>query len=269
VSFVVTRITSRHNPIVARFREVARGDDRDLLLLDGAHLVEGALDAGLPLDTVLVSAEASSRLDIARLVSRIGPRGGHVMLASAGVMDAVSPVRTASPIVALAARPVSSDAKMYAADGPIMVAADIQDPGNLGAIVRVADAGGAAGVVAAGKTANPFGWKALRGSMSSGLRLPISIIRDLAAVVSMARTHGRRIVATLPRGGVPHLDADLRSPTVIMIGGEGAGLPPEIIETADLSVTIPMAEGVESLNAAAAAAILVYEARRQRKASPA
>ena len=105
----------------------------------------------------------------------------------------------------------------------MIIAADVQDPGNLGAIVRVAEAGGATGVVAAGISANPFGWKALRGSMGSALRLPIAIRRDTAAAVDDARRHGCRIVATVPRGGDAHDGADLRGPLALLVGGEGAG----------------------------------------------
>ena len=263
---MLPKITSRRNPIVARFREAARGADPDLLLLDGIHLVQGALDAGLELRHVVVSADFAAHPEVRRIVEQLRRRKADLASASAAVMEAVSPVRSASPIVALAERPASAQTRMYAAEGPVLIAADVQDPGNLGAMVRVADAGGAAGLVAGGRSANPFAWKALRGSMASALRLPIVIDRDLASSLETARGHGRQIVATLPRGGTPYLDADLGGPIAILIGGEGDGLPPGAIEAADRRVTIPMTGGVESLNAAVAAAILVYEARRQRTA---
>ena len=101
---------------------------------------------------------------------------------------------------------------------------DVQDPGNVGAIVRVAEAGGATGVVAAGACADPFGWKALRGSMGSALRLPIGAAATAAAAVAEARRHGCRVVATVPRGGRSLFDVDLRGGRGVLIGGEGAGL---------------------------------------------
>jgi len=140
----------------------------------------------------------------------------------------------------------------------------VQDPGNLGAIVRVAEAAGGTGVVAAGASANPFGWKALRGSMGSGLRLPMAIGIDAGAAVADARKHGCRIVATAPRGGTPIFDVDLKGPLAVLIGGEGPGLPPALVDAADERVTIPMQAPVESLNAAVTAALILYEARRQR-----
>ncbi len=141
----------------------------------------------------------------------------------------------------------------------------MQDPGNVGAIVRVAEAGGASGVVCAGACADPFGWKALRGSMGSALRLPILVHRDTREAIDEARRHGCRIVATVPRGGRPLFDADLRGPIAVLIGGEGPGLAASQLEDADERMTIPMQPPVESLNAAVTAALIVYEARRQRE----
>jgi TrmH family RNA methyltransferase len=180
-------------------------------------------------------------------------------------MGAVSPVKSASEIVAIAGRPPCGAARMYAGDPPLVViAVDVQNPGNLGAIIRVAEAGGATGVVAAGDSANPFGWKALRGSMASALRLPIAVQRRSDLAIEEGRRHGCAIVAAVARAGTTHLDLDLSSPTAILVGGEGGGIAPALVDAADLRVTIPMAEAVESLNVAMATAILVYEARRQR-----
>jgi TrmH family RNA methyltransferase len=264
VPAMLPKITSRRNPLVARFREIARGDDDDLLLLDGPHLVQDAVDAALRLRHVVVNADALDRPELRRLVDAMTAKGIDVAAASSMVMDAVSPLRSGSDIVALAERPAVDARRMYDAFSLVVIAAGVQDPGNLGAIVRVSEAGGATGVVAAGGSANPFGWKALRGSMASALRLPIAVHRQTAAAVDEARGHGCRIIAAVPRGGTALVDADLRGPVAIVIGGEGGGLPAAVVNAADQRVTIPMAARVESLNAAAAAAILVYEARRQR-----
>ena len=140
---------------------------------------------------------------------------------------------------------------------------DVQDPGNVGAIARVAEAGGATGLIAAGASADPFGWKALRGSMGSSLRLPV-VSASAAEAIADARRHDCRIVAAVPRDGRTLYDAQLGGPVAILIGGEGAGLPPALCDSADERVTIPMAPPVESLNTAVAAALVVYEARRQR-----
>jgi TrmH family RNA methyltransferase len=260
------RITSRQNPLVARFREVARGEAPKLLLLDGTHLVSEALAASIPVRQAVVSSDALERSDVVAMLDEMARRGIDIVAASAPVMDAISPVRSASQVVAIGERPAHDSERVYGRGQALLVlAADVQDPGNLGAIVRVAEASGGGGVIAAGISANPFGWKALRGSMGSALRLPVAIDPDTADALAEARRRGYRVVATVPRGGQSHVDADLRGQIVIIVGGEGPGISQHLVNTTDLRVTIPMEPPVESLNAAVAAAVLVYEARRQRK----
>ena len=258
-------ISSRQNPIVARYRAAGRGDADHVVLLDGIHLVAEALNAGVPIRHAAVKAAAINITEVGPLVDRLVRSNTDVVVASAPVMDALSPVRSASVIVALADRPLPSEPELYRDAAPLVViAADVQDPGNVGAIARVAEAGGATGMVAAGASASPFGWKALRGSMGSALRLPILVQPALDRAVEDARHRGCRIVATVPRDGRPHFEISYAGPVAILIGGEGPGLPPALVERADDRVTIPMKPPVESLNAAVTAALLVYEARRQR-----
>jgi len=236
-----------------------------VMLLDGVHLVTEAVAAGVDIRHVTVETEAMSMTEVGALVDKLERAGVHVVTASASVMDAVSPVRSPSTIVALADRPSTSETKVFDRAAPLLVAAvDVQDPGNVGAIVRVAEAGGATALVAAGACADPFGWKALRGSMGSALRLPILVMPDVNRAVDDARRHGCRIVATTPRGGRSVFDLDYAGPIAVLIGSEGPGLPPALVEDADERVTIPMDAPVESLNAAVTAALIVYEARRQR-----
>jgi TrmH family RNA methyltransferase len=180
-------------------------------------------------------------------------------------MHALSPVQSASPVVAIAERPIASPAQLYTGSPVVVIALNVQDPGNVGAIVRVAEAGGAGGVVCAGACADPFGWKALRGSMGSALRLPILMDRDSRDAIDQARGSGCRVVAMVPRGGRPLFDADLRGAIAVLIGGEGSGLPATHVEEADERITIPMESPVESLNTAVTAAVILYEAYRQRK----
>jgi TrmH family RNA methyltransferase len=265
------RITSRQNPLVARYRAAARGDADALLLLDGPHLVAEALDAGIRVREAAVgdaaddASHAPRRADLRALIARLTEAGIDVIAASAAVMNVISPVRSASAIVALADRPSLNGAGMYAGGTPlVVVTVDVQDPGNLGAIVRVAEAGGATGVVAAGHSADPFGWKALRGSMGSALRVPVAVREDAVQALADARRYGCRVVATVPRGGRPLFEIDLTMPAAVLVGGEGPGLSAAIVDAADDCVTIPMQPPVESLNAAIAAALIVYEARRQR-----
>ncbi len=239
-----------------------------MLLLDGAHLVDDALAAGVSIREAAITATADDDDQLRSLIAALEEATIEVVTVTTAVMDALSPVRSSSAIVALAERPAVDPAAVYArAPALVVIAIDVQDPGNLGAIVRVAEAGGATGVVAAGACADPFGWKALRGSMGSTLRLPVIVIPDTAVAVDNARAAGCRIAATTPRDGRPPSELRLVGPIAILIGGEGRGLPHALVESADERVTIPMAGSVESLNAAVTAALLVYEARRQRTES--
>jgi TrmH family RNA methyltransferase len=261
-------ITSRQNPLVARFRSAARGDVGGVLLLDGAHLIGDAMTAAVTFQLAAVTPDSLGRPDVRTLADALAAIGVDVVTVSASVMDALSPVKTPSGIVALAERPAIDDDRLYAGPAPIVVAAiDVQDPGNLGAIVRVAEAAGATGFVAAGGSANPFGWKALRGSMGSALRLPI--VSGISADEAMAEARRRdcRVIAAVPREGPSLFDADLTGPITVLIGGEGQGLSSAITDAADDRMTIPMQPPVESLNAAVTAALIVYEARRQRTAN--
>ncbi len=254
-------ISSRQNPLVARFRAAAEGDAH-WMLLDGPHLVDEALNAGVAIDVAAID-QAHASPDLERLRSRLGPRAVAV---TARVLDALSPVRTPSGIVALAVRAERSDDELWGAAVPLVVGVvDVQDPGNVGAIVRAAEAGGATGVVTTPGSADPFGWKALRGAMGSAFRLPVVRAQSIDAIVDRARHHGMRIVASVGRGATPLNDVTLSGPTLLLVGSEGRGLPDDAVAAADQRVSIPMAPPVESLNVAVATALLVYEARRQRQ----
>jgi TrmH family RNA methyltransferase len=167
--------------------------------------------------------------------------------------------------VTLARRPVHDLTSLLDRSRPLLlVACDIQDPGNVGALLRAAEAGGATGAVFCGSSADPYGWKALRGSMGSALRLPLSGRGDLRDVMAETRAHGIRLLATVPRDGTSLYDADLTGPVALVLGGEGPGLTGEALALADERVMIPMRPPVESLNVAVAAAVFVFEAARQR-----
>jgi TrmH family RNA methyltransferase len=260
-------LTSRRNPIITRYRAAAKGDLEGLLLLDGPHLVADALAANVTVEHAVVATDAIQAAGMQPLLAQLLARAVDTASASSSVMAAISPLRSPSAIVALARRPESDASRVYAGPRPlVLIVDDVQDPGNMGAIVRVAEAGGATGVLAAGVCADPYGWKALRGSMGSALRLPVGRVNDVERAIAQARSNGCKLIATAPRGGRSVFDVDLRSATAVLIGGEGAGLPPALIAAADERITIPMQAPVESLNAAVTTAIVVYEALRQRQA---
>jgi TrmH family RNA methyltransferase len=140
----------------------------------------------------------------------------------------------------------------------------VRDPGNLGSLLRTAEAAGATGVVSLRGGADPFRDKALRGSMGSVFRLPVLHGLDAAAVIAFARRHRLQLVIADGGGDRVHTQADLRKPLALVVGAEAAGVPPELLAAADARVRIPLRAPVESLNVAVAAGVLLFEAQRQR-----
>ena len=269
------RITSRHNAIVKRFRELARAApaaDGGDVLLDGAHLVDEALACAVPIE---IAAFSDRQIDdghspLARTAENLRAAGARVLAVSEDVLAAMSPVQQPSGVVAIARLQPSELPAVFAmprtrsATQLVLVLAGLQDPGNVGAIIRSAAAFAASGVVAVDGSAHPFGWKALRGAMGGTFRLPIAARGSLAGVVSAARGAGVRIMAAVPRGGTPLPELDLRRPVAIVLGGEGPGVDQDALAASDDLLTIPMCDPVESLNVAIAAALILYEAARQR-----
>jgi TrmH family RNA methyltransferase len=288
------RITSRQNAIVKRFRDLARssrtvahdptaaaakgGHAIDVakgghaidVLLDGEHLVQEALLCDIRVEIAAFSDKQIANVlsPVARIAKDVKKRGGRVLTVTDQVLAAMSPVQHPSGVVAIAkARPADVRVVLTAvSDLPlVLILAGLQDPGNVGAIVRAAAGFGASGIVAIEGSANPFSWKALRGAMGGTFRIPVSARGTLAEVILAARDEGVRIVAAVPRGGTPLPDLDLRAPTAIVLGSEGSGISDAVMATVHETVSIPMQAPFESFNVAMAAAVILYEATRQRR----
>jgi TrmH family RNA methyltransferase len=255
-------ITSRQHPIVKEFRDLARGGGPSMLL-DGWHLLSEAATARVVVETIAICGPPTSQEQ--RIVERLQRDGARLVEVSGTVLNALSPVNSPTGVVASARIPSVTAATVLApAPALVLAATGLQDPGNAGAIIRSAAAAGATGVVLDDQSADPWGWKALRASMGSAFHLPVIRTRALAALVAEWRASGLRIVATVPRGGTSMYNVDFTMPSAVLLGSEGAGLPDELASAADVRVSIPMRGEIESLNAAVAAAVLLYEAQRQR-----
>ena len=268
------RISSRQNPIVKQFRVLLDPgtvrlppDDGERMVLDGAHLIEEALAAGVPIDVVAIRDDLAEG-EIGLLAQRAAAGGGRLLRVTTTVLSAISPVRQPSGIVAIARRTTPTlEAALEHPPQMILLLSQVQDPGNVGAIVRAADACGATGIITSEGTADPFGWKALRGSMGSAFRLPVAPRQSLERAADVAKQRNIRLYAAVPRDGTPLPRCDLRRASAVLLGGEGAGLPDRLRAVADEPLTIPMRRTVESLNVATAAALIAYEAQRQRTAA--
>jgi len=253
---------------VTRYRELARhshtdGHQRELLL-DGLHLLSEARASGLQIESAAFEHAALAAPDVRDLAEQIAASGADVFIVSAKVLGTMSPAKTPSGVVGIARRSIASLESALSAPLPLVVVAhDVQDPGNVGGIMRTAEAAGATALIVSGDTADPFGWKALRGSMGSALRLPIARaeIGDTMQALSAARIS---TVALVPREGKTLFSTNLRTSTALVVGSEGSGLPDHVLRRMDHLVSIPMRDPVESLNVGVAAALVLYEAFRQR-----
>jgi TrmH family RNA methyltransferase len=253
-------VTSRANARVKQLRAAFAGQARlsgGLVAIEGEKLLGEAIRSGMVLKTVFVSDH--------RELPRFVPRSVEVVWLSEDVFQ--SAVETQSPqgIAALLVPPVHSLDDVLKGTPLILVAAGLQDPGNLGTLVRSAEAFGATGVVTTAGTVSAWNQKALRASAGSVFRVPVVgvTVEDLPGL----KARGVRLMAAVAedsRDAVPAQDADFAGPAAILIGNEGAGLSEELLEMADARVTIPCPGKVESLNAAVAGSLLLYEASRQR-----
>jgi TrmH family RNA methyltransferase len=277
---LVEKITSRQNPLVKRFRRVRMMGERQHVFLEGVRLIEDAVNAGAHFESIAFTAELESSergaalLDSLRLVQCRGA------LVSKQVMEAISDTKTPQGVAALVSRPYLDLDDLFSNSPDLLVIADeLQDPGNLGAIIRTAEAAGANGLITTRYTVDPFNDKAIRASMGSALRLPLVTGASRADIA--ARCRDRKIKMIASRAAPQHAqgvigdaartervklasEVDMTVPIALIVGREATGISESAQAEADEFVHIPMAQGVESLNVAAATAMLLYEAARQR-----
>jgi TrmH family RNA methyltransferase len=268
-------ITSRDNKWLKAFRSALQGSgpsEGEPIGIEGRKLVEDALAFGLEAQAVLVSqsgeGELPGVLEIAAQ-SHAGISRNRIFRTTDKLFDAISGTESPQGIAALFGQRVwgLEDTLRDSQTPLVIVMAGVQDPGNIGTIVRSAEAFGATGVIAARGTADPWSPKALRSSAGSALRLPV--VRGLAVPVVLAqlKISKVKIIAASARGAASDpvvLASSLKGPAAIFVGSEGSGLPAEVEHSADASIAIPMSTQVESLNAGVAASILLYEAAKLR-----
>jgi TrmH family RNA methyltransferase len=266
------KIESRQNARVKELRAALRKGifaEGTRLAIEGFHLLEEAVRSGLRVEAVFVCRGSEDLLD-RRLVGE-----AEVYLLTPEVFASASSTEHPQGIAAYVDAPrfaVRSEEGLQPADLPalgemlagtplIVIAGGLQDPGNLGTLVRSAEAFGATGIILLAPTVSLWNPKALRASSGSAFRLPSSRMapEDAFAVL---RTQGIRVLAAAPRGGAQQVD--LTPPIALLLGNEGAGLPESWLKQADGLITVPCSRQTESLNAAVAGSVLLYEASRQR-----
>lgn len=259
-------LTSATNSLVKVFRRsLAEGVTREgWLAAEGSHILEEALKPGsqATVHCVLVAQAAAQehRVLLAQLreeteLARVPDRLFR-QLAQTQAPQGIAALIELHPVElrTLLARP----------DAILVVACGLQDPGNMGTIIRSADALGASAVITVMNTVNPYNPKAVRSCAGSILRLPVFANLQPDVLFKQLRASGIRIVAADPHSHTPISEADFLGPVAVLIGKEAAGLPPEIQREADQLLRIPICSEADSINAATAAGIFLYEIARQR-----
>lgn len=253
-------IESPSNPLI---REITRSlEEKTRFLLEGERAILDAVAAGARLEHVL----HDSSVRPGRLAALSSARPKQV---SRAVLERLADSSTPQHILAVARRRDVPVAEILERPGPVVFLFGIQDPGNLGAIVRVTEAAGGAGLLGAPGTADFFHPRAVRASAGSVLRLPVSGRVSFEPFAATARESGREVCGAVPAGGEDPFEAPLSPASVLVIGAEGTGLPAGAYRYLDRRLTIPMRAPVDSLNAAVAAALLLYShALRSRGGEP-
>lgn len=266
------RIEGRHNALVKELRHAfakAERTEDGFCAIEGVRIVEEAIRSGLRFRTVFFKESAQSLAD--RLLPQIGAHTETLLLPDK-IFDATVASDTPQGIAALArVKEFSFDDVLERLQvGPVMVIVGLQNPGNLGTILRSAEAFGSAGAVLGEGTVSPFNAKVIRASAGSIFRLPCvptKSVGGVEAILGTLRTEGVRLIATSSHKGTPIDQARLTGSVAVLIGNEGSGLPRSLVAQADELVAIPHVSQVESLNAGVAGSIVLYEAARQRRSA--
>jgi RNA methyltransferase, TrmH family len=232
-------------------------------VVEGANAIAAALLAGAELEALYVAPEAEATCP--ELLALAADRGLDVLPLAAGVLERVSDTVTPQPVLAVARRRPAILADLVTAD-LVVVGVDVRDPGNAGTLVRSAEAAGAQGVVFCRGSVDVTNPKTVRASAGALFHVPVVEGGDPQEVLGVLGEAGLVRIGTSARGGLPPDQADLAGRVALVFGNEAHGLPADVASGLDGMVTIPMAGRTESLNLGMAAAILLYEAQRQRRA---
>jgi RNA methyltransferase, TrmH family len=250
-------ITSTQNALIKQFKKLHTAKERremELFLLEGTHLIQEACTTNYPLTAVCCTEKWQERHT--QLWSIVLEKCNRVELVSDEVIRSIATTVAIAPRLAQLSPPIPANLTI--------VLSSIQDPGNLGTMIRTAAAVGADGLWISKDSVDLDNPKVLRASAGQWFRLAMGVSDDLHELVTSYQQQGVQVVSTTSHAKTSYWDVDLTTPTLILLGNEGAGLSDDLAAFADLQVRIPMSVRVESLNVATAAALMLYEVRRQR-----
>jgi RNA methyltransferase, TrmH family len=261
------KIISRDNSLLRRTRAVRDGRITSSIFVEGLRLCEEAVNSGLQIEAAIYSEQIARKQRAAELISKLAATSNRSISVSEKLLESISYTTTPQGIILLAKRP-RSDEETFTASQPtdplLVILHGVNNPVNVGAIARTAEAAGVTGVIATRTTSDPFSPKALRGAMGSLFRVPVWDGVDYPRVVQFCKRQKIRAIAAHVSAAKVFSEIDWRLPAGLILGPESAGLSGDELAMVSEAVRIPMEGGVESLNVAVAAGIMLYEARRQR-----
>jgi len=258
------QITSSSNERIKHARRVREGRESGLIFIEGLRLAEEAMNSGLIIESCFSTPTEDQRTTI--LLSRLNDHDVPIYLTLPGILESLGDTVQTQGVILIAKRPHLAAADLFQLRGSLFVALDrVQDPGNMGTLLRTAEAAGAEGVMTLGGSVDVFSPKVLRSSMGSAFRLPVLTQITPQSLMAFKAEHRLQLVAAAGEGDLDYTDYDWRQPTLLLLGNEGRGVDPEIMNQCDALLRIPMARQVESLNVATAGAVMLFEAARQRR----
>lgn len=258
MKYISSRKNARYKSLVKLQKKKYR-DERGLYIIEGVKPLKDALESGCPVKEIYIREGTGENVEL--------PAEGDsaAFLLEGGLFDRISDTRTSQGVLAVAAKNLLSGEdfiKLMNADGNsegnFLILDRLQDPGNVGTIIRTAEAAGYKGAVLVSGTADPYSPKAARAAAGSLFRIPLTEAASDEEVAELAEASGRKLAVSCLQGAVSCFETDLSSRTALVIGNEGSGASPGLIDKARIRVRIPMEGRIESLNAAVAAGILMY-----------
>ncbi|MBL8573997.1 MAG: RNA methyltransferase [Hyphomicrobiaceae bacterium] len=265
----VRAISSLTNPVIKDIRALAMKKERErtgLFTAEGLKLVTDAIDSGWDIRQLVHSVKVRDQTMVRRTIAAAQARGALVLEVTDAVLEKIARRDNPQMVIGVFAQRWLRLADLDPARQTLVIALEgVKDPGNLGTVVRTADAVGASAVVLIGETTDPFGTEAVRASMGSIFARPL-VRAGIDEFFDWAGAHRLPVVGTHLKGAVDYRAVEWREPGILLMGNEQSGLPQPIAERCDALVKIPMAGTADSLNLAIATAVVAFEARRGRLA---
>ena len=270
VPMSILKLTSRDNPKLKSARNVRDGRDRTAIFVEGVRLVEECLRSPPEIDRVFIADRLVAKSRVRRIVDGLMPRGIEIVELSRSVFDSLADTGEPQGIIAIAKRPETGrrafEKKSDSAIGSqlIVYLHAVNNPSNLGAVLRTAEAASASGVIISGGSADVFSPKSVRSSMGSAFRIPVWANADEVEVQSWASERKLVLTGADSGSGKSYIDIDWTVSRLVIFGSEAHGIPETLKRDVTDLIRIPMADKVESLNLAVSAGIILFEAKRQR-----